>query len=181
MIKLRYLGCLLIVFLITGCSSISVKTDYNPSVDFSTYKTYRWVDFKKMNDDQLIKNSLLQSRIIFAVDEELKKKRFILSDTDDADFVVVVYGSKEERMNISNWTGVYRYDPWMGPDGSNVDVSYYEQGSLVIDVLEAKEEDLVWRGLGTSVIKDYSDPESMQEAVNEFVSRVLKDFPPTKK
>jgi len=179
--KIVYFGCLLIVFLYTACSSISVKTDYNPSVDFSTYKTYRWVDFKKMNDDQLAKNLLLRNRIIFAVDEELKKKGFILSEADDVDFIIVVHGSKEERMNISNWTGIYRYDPWMGPDGSNVDVSYYEQGTLVIDVVEAKEEDLVWRGLGTSVLKEYSDPESMQKAANEFVSRVLIDFPPTDK
>ena len=47
--------------------------------------------------------------------------------------------------------------------------------------LEADEEDLIWRGLGTSVLKDYSDPENMQKAANEFVSKVLKDFPPTKK
>ena len=132
--KIMYFGCLLIIFLIAACSSISVKTDYNPSVDFGTYKTYRWDDFEKIKDDQLAKNPLLRSRIIFAVDEELKKKGFILSEADDVDFFIVVHGSKEERMNVTNWTGVYRYDPWQGPDGGNVDVSYYEQGSLVIDV-----------------------------------------------
>jgi len=178
--KVTFFSCFLNVFLIVACSTISVKTDYNPRVDFSAYKTYKWVDFTKMKNDQLAKNPLLRSRIIFAIDQELKKKGFLLSETDDVDFIIVVHGTTEERMNVSNWAGVYRYDPWWGSYGGHVDVSYYEQGSLVIDVVETKEEDLIWRGLGTSVVKDYSDPESMQDAANEFVARVLKDFPPMK-
>lgn len=179
--KNLYFGCILIIFLSAACSSISVKTDYDPSVDFSSYKTYRWIDFDKMTDDHLSKNPLLRNRIISTVDEELKRKGFILSEEDEVDLVVVVHGSSEERMNVTNWTGVYRYDSWEGQYGDRVDVSYYEQGTLVIDVVDTKDDDLIWRGLGTSVIKDYADPESLQKAVNEYVSRVLKDFPPPKK
>ena len=60
-----------------SCSSITVKSDYDPNVDFSSYKTYHWVDFENMNDDDLAKNPLLRQRIIAAVDEDLKKNHLL--------------------------------------------------------------------------------------------------------
>jgi len=162
-----------------SCSSITVKSDYDPNVDFSSYKTYHWADYENMNDDDLAKNPLLRQRIIAAVDEDLKKKRFKLSASDEVDFVIVVHGLARETTNVTDWAGGYRYDPWWGPNGGSVDVSYYDQGTLVIDMVDAKVNELIWRGLGTCVLRDNCDPENLQKAANKYVAKVLDDFPPT--
>jgi len=162
------------IFLYFACSSITVKSDYNPNVDFSSYKTYHWIDFVKMNDDDLTQNPLLRQRIVSCVDAELLKKGFILSDANEVDFFVVVHGLRRENVDISDWGGGYQYDPLWG----GVEVSHVTQGTIVIDVVDAKSDELIWRGLGTCVIKDCSDTENLQKVANLFVSKVLSDFPP---
>jgi hypothetical protein len=87
-------------------------------------------------------------------------------------------------MNVTQTGGGYRgygwYDPWWGPYGGSTHVSYYEEGSLVIDVIDWTEKELSWRGVGTGVVKDRSsdDPEEMQEEINLIVAKILADFPP---
>ena len=169
--------CYFVLFLFS-CSSITVKSDYDPTVDFSSYITYHWVDFENMNDDDLAKIPLLRERIISAVDQELSKKNFVLKESENVDFLLVVHGLRQENMNVNEWGSGYRYDPWWDPDDRGVDVSHYKQGTLVIDVVDAKSDELIWRGLGTCVLKDHCDPEDLQKAAKKYVAKVLSDFPP---
>jgi hypothetical protein len=168
------------IILICACSSITVKSDYDPDVDFSSYKTYHWMNFGKMNDDDLAKNPLLRERIITAVDEQLKKKNFILSESDEVDFVLIVYGLPQENVNMSEWGGGYRYDTdWDHKDG-HVDDRYNKRGTLVLDMVDKKDNKLIWRGLGTCILRDYSDPEDLQKSASQYAVKVLSDFPPEK-
>jgi hypothetical protein len=172
---------LLSFLFLSACSSIIVKSDYDPNVDFKAYKTYHWIDFENINDDGLAKNPLLRKRIIAAIDDDLKNKNFILKESDQVDFYVVVHGLTRENGNVTEWAGGYRYDPWWGPNGGSVDVSYYEQGTLVVDMVDAKANELIWRGLGTCVLRDNCDPENLQKAANKYVAKVLDEFPPNQK
>jgi hypothetical protein len=161
-----------------SCSSIAVKSDYDPTIDFKSYKTYRWVDFENMNDDDLAKNPLLRERIISAVDYELLKKNFVLKESDNVDLLLIVHGLRQEKLDVNEWGVGYRYDPWWDPEDGAVDVSHYKQGTLVIDVVDAQSDELIWRGLGTCILKDHCDPEDMQKAAKKYVAKVLSDFPP---
>ena len=174
----------IIILILVGCSSLKVSTDFDPSQDFNNYKTYRWANDKEVNpDDALAQNPLIKKRVVSGIDKALQDKGFVLVEKGtEPDFVVITHAGIKEKMNVTQ-TGGYRgygwYDPWWGPYGGNTDVSYYEEGSLVIDIIDWNEKELSWRGVGTGVVKDrQQDAEEMQERINEITVKILADFPP---
>ena len=168
----------ILVFLsLTGCSSITVKSDYDTETDFSQFTAYRWVD-GQVPGDQLAQNQLLQKRVKVSVDKALQAKGYTLQETGTPDIVVVTHAGSKEKMRVTDWGGYYWYDPWWGPYGGRVDVSYYTEGTLVIDIVDASEKELVWRGIGTAVVKEYSSGEKMQKDLDAIVAKILRDFPP---
>lgn len=176
---MRRFVCVLffVLALPAGCSSLSVKHDYDREVDFTKYRNYGWME-KEMPGDELETNPLIKKRVHTAVDATLASKGYKLTPPDEADFVVVIHAAIKERMRIQDWGRYGWYDPWWGPYGGRVDVSYYEEGTLVIDIVDAREKELVWRGSGTGIVKAYAHPEKMQKDLDRDVARILAPFPP---
>jgi len=169
---------LVLIIIVAGCSSLTVKTDYDQNADFKSLKSYRWAKDSEINpDDELQKNPLVQKRIMAGVDKVLSQKGFSLNETGDVDFVVMVHAGIKEKMQVTDWGNRGWYDPWWGPYGGRVDVSHYEEGTLVVDVVHAADKDLIWRGLGTKVIGNV-DPDEQEERAYNLVSQIMKDFPP---
>ena len=185
---MRYINFILIVFLfsIWSCSSLSYKTDYDPAIDFSTYKTYMWYTGKMPADDALSANPLIKKRVEAGVDKALEAKGFTVGAEDAFDYVVIIHAGNKEKMQITNYGysgyGYGRYGHgWGGYGGySQTDVHQYDETTLVIDILDAKSKEMVWRGTATGIVKKYSDQEKMQEAINRVVEKMLTDFPPKK-
>jgi hypothetical protein len=170
-----------------GCSSLKVATDFDPSQDFGSYKTYRWATTKEVNpNDALAQAPLIKKRVVAGIDKALQDKGFVLAGDDmEPDFVVMTHAGTKEKMQVYN-TGGYGYgryggwyDPWWGPYGGSTQVSYYEEGSLVIDIVDWEQKELSWRGVGTGVVREGpSDKEEAQEEINMIVAKILADFPP---
>lgn len=169
---------IVIVAGVFGCASVRVKTDYDRSVDFSGFTTYHWDREHSVPSDALARDPLLRKRIKNAVDKVLQAKGFVLRDAGPADFSVSIHAGAEERKSITNRENYGWYDPWRGPYGGQIDISYYTQGSLVIDVYGAKTNELAWRGIGEEIVREYSDNEKMEADILKTVTEILKDFPP---
>jgi hypothetical protein len=172
-------AALLSVALLAACSTLRVQSDWDHSADFSAYHTYAWYDGESLPGDALAKNPLLRKRVQEAVDEVLLARGGKLVPKEQADIFVVVHAGTTERMQVTDWGRYGWYDPWWGPYGGSVDVSYYEEGTLVIDFVDSKKKELVWRGLGTKVIQQYSDPDERMEAIRHVVEKILAQYPPS--
>ena len=59
------------------------------------------------------------------------------------------------------------------------DVQYYEEGTLIIDVIDPGENRLVWRGSATRVLDRAMTPERADEIVLEAVQKIFDRFPPS--
>ena len=183
---IKLFGLLLLISMV-GCSSISVNTDYDPSIDFSKYKTYKWFEGKAPKDDELAKYPLVRKRVVNAVDKALAAKGFTKVTSGDADFVVIIHAGTKERMQLNTYNyggygyGRYGYG-WGGYGGmSTTDVNYYDEATLVVDIADANKKELVWRGTGTGVVQGTpKDQSEAQEIANEVVEKIMKDFPPQK-
>ena len=170
---------LLITFIyFTACSSLDITSDYDPSQDFSKYKTYRWARTKERNEgDLLAKNIMLWKRVQSAVDKSLKEKGFEKLDRGNPDFIVFIHAGVQQRMAVYQQGG-YHYGGWWGPYGGYTTVSNYKQGTLVVDIVDPKEKELSWRGMASDVVQNYSDPQELQDEIDYVVSAMLDDFPP---
>jgi hypothetical protein len=76
------------------------------------------------------------------------------------------------------WGG---FGPWgmgrFGGMGMNQPmVSTQSEGTLFIDLIDAKEKELIWQGMGTGYIS--RNLEKKDERIKEFVSKVMEKFPP---
>lgn len=161
-----------------GCSTIDVQTDYDPGTDFSALKTFKWVDAKGSDLD---KNPLIKSRVRDAVISNLKAKGYQQVESGEPDCFVFAHAGAKEKMNVTDWGYSYGgYWGGYGAYGRNIDVSYYTEASLFIDVVKNNpgKDELAWRGVGTGVVQQSASPEDRAENINYAVASILEDFPP---
>ena len=181
---------LLIVSIFTlsliGCSSVKYSTDFDPTQDFSKYKTYRFANQSEVDpNDLLTQYPLVKKRVMAAIEQDFAAKGFKESEEGDPDFVVVLTAGSKERMQVTN-TGGYGYGGWYGgyhgygPGyGGSTYVSYYDEGTLVIDIVDWKEKELSFRGTATGTLsKKEKTPEESQADIDELVKNILSKFPP---
>lgn len=170
-----------------GCSSVKYTTDFDPTQDFGKYKTYRFANPSEVDpDDYLTQYPLIKKRVISAIKEDFEAKGFQLTEEGDPDFVVLLTAGSKERMQVTT-TGGYGYGGWYGGYrgyggygyGGSTYVSYYEEGSLVIDIIDWQEKELSFRGVATGTLsKSEKTPEESQADIDELVTNILSKFPP---
>jgi hypothetical protein len=170
----------LMIFFILGmmlisCNPLTIKSDFDPDGNFAAYKTYHWTKMKSNNIKTKIANMtpFLRNRIRLMVEETLSKKGLTsVENKKDADLLLALYFNSKKKMNVSHVSVGYGYGPWYygGPV-----VSEYKEGTMVIDFVDAKKRELVWRGVASGIAHkdDYSE-----EDVKYIVNRILNQYPP---
>ena len=154
------------IFLAPGCSSISVNQDYNTSFDFSTWKNYGFLPIpESAGIDQLTAD-----KISNAIKRELNAKGY--KDSEPADFGVALHFGQKTVTDVQS----YGYG-WWGY-GGGVDVSQYEQGTLIIDLIDMKTNKLEWRGTAQGALADNPNVQERTANVDSAVSQMLAPFPP---
>ncbi|HRB70759.1 MULTISPECIES: DUF4136 domain-containing protein [Flavobacterium] len=175
---IKYLPILLLL-VISSCSSVRVASDFDNRTDFSQYKTYA---FHKDGIDKVEISDLDKRRILRAIDDQMTAKGFTKSDNPD--MLVNIFTKSSEQVNVSQFNAGYGwgYGGWgygwgWGPSYSTVSTT--TEGTLYIDLIDARKKELIWQGIGTGVLT--RDRERKEERINEFVSKILMQFPPQKK
>jgi hypothetical protein len=169
-----------LLFLLTiGCSEqLRVRSDYDKDVNLRLYKTYSWLPVKEIESktNPLIYNELTDKRIKRAVDAQLKVKS-IEYTSDSPDLRVHYHIVIENKSMVRPAAYGYNYSSyWIR---NQMDVYQYREGTLIIDLMDAKNNNLIWRGWGTAVLND-STIDLTEEEINDAVYKILKEFPPTK-
>jgi len=159
-----------------ACSTLKTSTDYKPGTSFSQYKTFGWKDVDE------IKNAILDERIKSAVSAQLTAKGWTRNDTSP-DIWVVPHArlSKQTQINTYNTGWGYGYG-WRGYGGgmgtTTSTVSEIPVGTLIIDLVDVKQKELVWRGTASDTISETASPETREKNLNEAMAKLFEGFPP---
>lgn len=151
-----------------SCSSLSTNFDYDTSHDFSGLRTYAWTE--KQDD------SIDLKRVHAAVDATLAQRGFTLSSSNP-DFQVAAHISRKDKLRVTDWgytAGPRSY--WYG--GHDVDVTQYEEGTLILDVIDSDKKQLIWRGTASRPVDQSWSAEDRDEIAREAVQALLDEFPP---
>ena len=164
---------LVTTILLVRCSTISVMQDYDPDYDFSKLKTF---GFLPIPEDAGI-DQINANRFGDAIKKEMTAKGYTVSE--NADFGVAILFGKQTKTNITSYG--YGYGAYWGRYGgtTNIDVSQYDEGTLVIDVIDMTKKELVWRGTGTGALTPNATVEERTANINNAVAQILAQFPPT--
>lgn len=178
MITRNFLLSVIILFLAMGCSNqLHVKSDYDKDVNLRLYKTFSWLPVKDIEakNNPLLYNELTDKRIKKALEMQLTTKN-IIYQTEKADLKVHYHIIVDNKSMIQPMAYGYNYSPyWMRTQGN---VYQYREGTLIIDLMDAKNNNLVWRGWGVSTLND-NDIALTEDKINEAVYKIMKQFPPT--
>lgn len=166
---------LAILFTIASCSSVRVNSDYDKTVNFSQYKTYA---FHKNGIDKAEISDLDKKRILRAIDAQLAAKGFTKSETPD--LLVNIFTKERERVDVNQYSAGWGYGWGFGWNpyvwGGHSYVTTTTEGTLYIDLIDAKNKELIWEGMGSGNLTQ--DTKKKDERINEFVSKIIAEFPP---
>lgn len=129
-------------------------------------------------ENELAGNDLVARRIQQAVESQLAARGFRETDEETPVFYIAYHASTQERTEletVDNWG--YRYprsywDSW----GAEVRTRTYEEGTLVLDVINGTSNELVWRGIARRAV-DPGEAKST-ENVAAATEEMLEKFPP---
>ncbi len=166
------IGVALAVMLLflSGCSPISVRTDYDHEVNFSAYKTYRWMPPpKKRAKKSVRKGSLLDTRVRRAVEAELESRGYTVKTSGRADALLAYHVGVRDRIDVEHYG--YGYGYW----GRRTHVHRYKEGTIVIDIVDPEARQLIWRGAAAGAV---GHPQPNPEKVKKAVAKIFEDYPP---
>lgn len=164
----------IITLAIISCSSVRVTTDYDTKVDFNQFKTFA---FYKTGIDKATISDLDKKRIMRAIETELLAKGMTKSAKPDV--LVSLFTKSRNRVDVNdNFYGGFYYPRYYGMN--QLSVSQYTEGTLFIDLLDAKKKELVWQGVGSGTLSN-SSVERKEAKIKEFVNEILAKYPPEKK
>ncbi|KYG73107.1 DUF4136 domain-containing protein [Roseivirga echinicomitans] len=176
----KLLPLFLLCLLALSCSErLYVTTDQEKGTDFTQYKSFAWAEEQEKpgKSNPMFDNELNRKRIMEAVEVEMKVLGF--EKTDDApdllvDFHIVI-DQKVNNMTHNDYPYDVRY--W---SGYQVETYTFNQGSIVIHMIDNKKELLVWQGIGSKTLNDVP-PKDAEERIKKGVKAIMAKFPTTKK
>ncbi len=170
---------LLLLLILSSCSSVKVAADYDREANFDNYKTFA---FFKPGIDKAEINDIDKRRILRAIEAELMAKG--LTKSENPDVLVSIFTKSNQRVDIYNnawgagawgWGGFNRWGWGMNRN----QVSTKTEGVLYIDLVDSNKKELIWQGSGTGYLAT-RNAEKKEARIKEFVSKTMEQFPPEK-
>jgi len=166
-----------------GAVAQDVRYNYAQEVNFSKFKTYKWMSIK--NADQV--DAITAKQLTDAIDAELAKKGLGKTDADTADlylgYQTAIKSEKELNAYGTGWGyGPGWYGGWYGPaarmGATTVATSTIYTGQLDLDMYDAANKQLVWRGIVSKTLDPNAKPEKRQKNIEKSLEKLLKNYPP---
>lgn len=181
MYRIMALGALLAI---STAFAHTVRVDFDHATHFSSYKTYRWVDAPESQSSQpLFPSQIIEQRIVAFIEEALACRgltrvttggdllvSYRMIVTEQPQFVTVGDG-----WGYGNWAWGWGMTAWPGGYSTTTMVPFYE-GTLVIDMRDAKHGRLVFEGTSTQAVS--SRPNKNTEKLGKAVNRIMASYPP---
>jgi hypothetical protein len=167
----------------SGCASDPIRSDYDPTADFSQYNTYNF--FADAGPEQTNYQSFFSQYMVAAITREMEIRGYTKSDNPDllVNFNAILQEKTDVRTTPAPMYGGYYgyrggfYDPWMGYGyGTETHVSQYTEGTFNIDLVDARKKKLVWEAVGTGRISQKMLDE-LEERVNAGVPKFFAKYP----
>ena len=164
---------LLVIFAFTSCATVRVASDYDREANFDNYNSFA---FYKPGIDKAKISDLDKKRILRAIQSQMTAKGMTKSESPA--LLVSFFTKEKERVDVynSHYGYGWGWNPWYyGGYGSHVSRS--TEGSLYIDLIDAKTNELVWQGVGTANLVTH-DMDKKEERIREIVQEILAVYPP---
>lgn len=161
-----------------GYSGADIASQASPSAPFGTYKSWNWVSATgPLNADPAVSASVRRS-----IEARLASLGYVSSETPDI-AVAFTLGSRD-RVELDDYGPYRNYYPAYGrrrvqarwyPVYRDVEINEVTEGSLAIDIYDAKTHEPVWHGHAR---RDLPRGGADDALIGAVVSELLSSLPP---
>lgn len=171
--------------LLTACASgPDIRSDYDQSVDFSQYTTYNF--FSPMGIENPNYSTIYGSVFREAISREMEARGYVKSD--DPDLLLNVSARLQDKTKVTTYNDPYPmgyygyrrgfYDPWYGYGyGTQTHVSQYTEGTVNIDMVDARAKRMVWEGVAVGRVKEGRSNDEVRQAISDGVASMFQGYP----
>jgi hypothetical protein len=201
--SIRFIALTALAFASTACASrgVQVTTTAAPDVSLTGLRTFRVLDAPQRRpdapalaaDDPMLTNSITNRQLRDDLVQGFEQRGYT-QERDEPDFLVAYYAGTMEKLDTTYWAPnpYWRYGyrgfgargasfrwawPWYGfaSPFPQMQVHDYTEGSVIVDVIDPRTMELVWRGQGVAAVSD--DPMRYVAELDRSVTAILDRFP----
>ena len=158
------------LFLITVTSCSSARSTTRQGVDLQQYRSFTLVD----NDDTYLPqiSNVHKSQIENAITSEINKISPENLGVTGADVLVNYFVVVDTKTDIQIYNDYYSRR-WRNLP-INVELTYYKEGTLIVDMIDAKTNKTIWNGSTSSVVTRNSM--EVERTINKAVASLFEQF-----
>ena len=173
----RYSAAAVAALALTGCATMNVSSHVERSIDFAQFHTSEWgpADALPTGDPRLDNNPFFHDYFQGSVEKQLAAKGFEKSASGTPDLLIHYHANVTRRFSVA---GVDREYGACAGENCQPRLREYEAGTLVIDIVDAGTNRVIWRGWAQQKVDGVIDnQEGMREYVTKGVARMMERFP----
>jgi len=136
------------IFLSACASTPDIRHDTSPTANFAAYKTFGYLPH--LSTDRSGYQSVFTQHLKDATRRAMESKGYVYSE-QSPDILLNFYANVQDRQDIVSTPGPtyggyygYRGGYYSGFNTGSVQTVNYKQGTLSIDLVDAKQKKLVW-------------------------------------
>jgi hypothetical protein len=160
-----------------------VQTIAAPDFSVAGAATFRLLPVPRPRDgevrrgayDPMVNNSIANRALRTTITSAFIGRGYVANE-HAPDFEVAVYAAAHERMNVTAWDYGYPFWPrsrWAWP--THRVVTEYTEGTVIVDVVSARDRELLWRGSASARLSD--DPSRDVKALQKVAAGLVEKFP----
>jgi hypothetical protein len=172
----------LVTILAACASSPAIKSDYDRQADFSRYRTFGYMS--PLGTDKAGYSTLLTERLKDATRGQMEMRGYVY-DAANPDLLVNFNGKLQQKTQVTEappppmgpYYG-YRsgfYGGWPGYGWGDT-VYQYTEGTLNIDLVDARRKQMVWEGVAVGEVQN-PDTATSSQNIDKAVAGIFAKYP----
>lgn len=170
-----------------------VETQKQAQVDLSNYRSYAFLPNQDTIRNSEYDNAYVNEVVIDEIRQNMREHDFRL-ERNQPDLLVYYHLMFDEEMAVNAspiYTNYSYYRPgfYVGPyyrnvvydnyftvprvAGTNIQQVPYREGTIVIDFIDRRTNEIVWRGRADDVV----DPENLEQELRSYVDAIFDELP----
>jgi hypothetical protein len=159
-----------------GCAAMTVSSHIERGINFAEYVTYDWgpPDNLPVGDPRLDNNPFFTDYLQGAIERHMAANGYERAVAGGADLLIHYHASVNQKLDV------YDTDSRYGYCYENCEPQYvnYEEGTLVIDLVDTNTNKVVWRGWAQDTMNGIIDNQQrLEKQVDESVTKMMMLLP----
>ena len=157
---------LLFVFaMLTGPAMADLTVGFDEGFDFSPYRTYAWTEGTPAVRPQV------EEWIVLAIERQLEAKGIHKARDGQADLHVLTYTLARSEIQAG---GDFISSPTYGVALLRVDVRDLTVGTLMVDLLDGRSDEIIWRAVATETFDGNMETSPNLDKVRKKIDKITK-------